>query len=278
MGGLVWLASYPKSGNTWARIFLHNLIRGTDESYDINKINVLSAGDSNVDWYEDFLDKPAEKCTEEEIAPLRPKVHQKIADLTPGLVFIKTHNALVEDRGTPMITVPLTAGAIYIVRNPLDVTISYSHHLGKDLDGTIKQMNRRGASSANSDKQVYQVMSSWSEHVMSWTKKHHPSMFVMRYEDMLEEPLKTFGNLAEFLYLRPTRKQLERAIENASFDKLRLQEEEHGFVERPEGAQRFFREGRAGQWRDVLSRKQVRAIVRVHHEQMARFDYLPEGE
>ncbi len=57
MGGIVWLASYPKSGNTWARAFLHNLIFNSEESYDINKINLLSVGDSAREWYEEFLSK-----------------------------------------------------------------------------------------------------------------------------------------------------------------------------------------------------------------------------
>jgi hypothetical protein len=64
-------------------------------------------------------------------------------------------------------------------------------------------------------------------------------------------------------------------IERSSFERLQSQEEQMGFVEKPEAAQRFFREGRAGQWKDVLTAAQVRRIVREHGEQMRRFGYLP---
>ena len=65
MGGLVWLASYPKSGNTWTRNFLHNILRGggdEDESYDINKMTGLTTWDSGKQWYQPHLDDPIEDC------------------------------------------------------------------------------------------------------------------------------------------------------------------------------------------------------------------------
>ena len=140
MGGIVWLASYPKSGNTWVRAFLHNLIIKTKESYDINQINLLSMGDSARAWYEEFLGKTRDSRPEE-IAAARPRVHAKIAGLTDGLIFVKTHNALVTHAGTPMVTPELTAGAIYIIRNPLDTVVSMSHYFNMDLDSAIAVMN-----------------------------------------------------------------------------------------------------------------------------------------
>jgi hypothetical protein len=77
----------------------------------------------------------------------------------------------------------------------------------------------------------------------------------------------------------PTRpsppEQLETAIARSSFDNLRAQEEQDGFRERPEQSERFFRDGRSDQWREVLTGHQVARIVRNHGEQMARFGYLP---
>lgn len=86
----------------------------------------------------------------------------------------------------------------------------------------------------------------------------------MRYEDMLAEPQKTFGALARHLLFTPSDEQLAEAIDRSSFKRLREQEEKAGFKERPEEAERFFRDGRAGQW-----------IVDAHGEQMQRFGYLP---
>ena len=116
---------------------------------------------------------------------------------------------------------------------------------------------------------------SWSKHVLSWTRNPNPALFVMRYEDMLDDPVASFGALARHLLLYPTPQQLSRAVEQSSFAVLRQQEEEKGFRERSPKAEKFFRVGRAGQWREVLTTQQIDRIVEAHGEQMQRFGYLP---
>jgi hypothetical protein len=97
----------------------------------------------------------------------------------------------------------------------------------------------------------------------------------MRYEDMLSAPTKTFGGLARHLLLNPRPEQLALSIERSSFANLRSQEEKEVFQEKSEKADRFFREGRAGQWKKVLSAKQIERIVSDHRIQMDRFGYPP---
>jgi hypothetical protein len=99
----------------------------------------------------------------------------------------------------------------------------------------------------------------------------------MRYEDMLEKPLSTFGGLVKFLGIDAPRARIERAIKLSSFRVLQEQERRHGFRERSPVAAAFFREGKAGQWRKALSREQAAAIVAAHRPQMERFGYVPEG-
>ena len=111
--------------------------------------------------------------------------------------------------------------------------------------------------------------------MLSWTRKPHRAIYVMRYEDMLAEPKKTFGALARHLLFKPNDEQLADAIDRSSFERLREQEEKEGFRERPKKAERFFREGRSDQWKDVLTPAQVQRIVDEHGEQMQRFGYLP---
>jgi hypothetical protein len=98
----------------------------------------------------------------------------------------------------------------------------------------------------------------------------------MRYEDLLAEPSETFAALARHLLIDFTPRQLRKAIERSSFARLQAQEREKGFRERPKvSVQNFFREGRAGQWKEVLTPAQVERIVQDHGEQMRRFGYLP---
>jgi len=124
---------------------------------------------------------------------------------------------------------------------------------------------------------VTQILGSWSTHVASWADTADPAILVVRYEDMLEKPLKAFGKIASLAGLGGNRKRLQRAIRNSSFQNLSRLERRDGFVEVSDKTKRFFRKGRANQWRDVLDRDQVARIVNAHREQMARFKYIPHG-
>lgn len=276
MGAIIWLASYPKSGNTWTRAFLHNLLMNPKEPADINALNRFCLGEDKAQYYTQFESRPLTELTFKEVMALRPKVHQLLTEAFPDSVFVKTHNFLGEIEGVPLVTMEHTAGAIYIVRNPLDVVISYSHHYGVDIDTAIEQMNNPLMGTPTTEMVVRQVYGSWSMNVQSWTQVPMPSLHVMRYEDMYSQPFQTFATVARFLGLNPPRERLQKAIDNSSFKALQRQERQHGFIERSANS-RFFREGRPGQWRKALSEEQIARIVEAHREQMARFDYIPQG-
>lgn len=279
--GIVWITSFPKSGNTWTRTFLHNLTRlqsGDQEEQDINELNRFTTWEVNKQYYTKLLGyEPDVEKHRNEIAAVRPKVQEMIADELEGLVFIKTHHALVMDRGYPVINTAVTSGAIYIVRNPLDVAISYAHHMNGSIDDAIGAMGIENTETDGSKKAVYEIYGSWSQHVWSWTRNPHRAIYVMRYEDMLAEPEKTFSGLASHLLLDATPEQIKEAIERSSFNKLKEQEEKEGFREKPKQAKQFFREGRAGQWREILTPAQIDQIINDHGEQMRRFGYLTDS-
>jgi len=275
MGAIVWLASYPKSGNTWLRAFLHNLLRNPQEGYDINKLDDFTLGESAYGWYRRFDERSLEAYSDAEVAALRPKVHQFLTTIFPDSIFVKTHCAVMEDHGVPTVTFDVTAGAIYVVRNPLDVAISYSHHLGTSLDATIHYMAKSRAQVPASNNHVHELLGSWSEHVESWTAKPSKALHIVRYEDMLMKPQSAFGGITRFLGLKVPRDRLERAIARSSFRVLQEQERRHGFKEKGEFADRFFREGKSGQWRKVITPAQADRVVTAHSQQMGRFGYLP---
>lgn len=277
--GILWIASYPKSGNTWTRALLNNLlkiIQDEDEGapQDINRMNEYTIWDISAKPYEKILGKPPKEVDRADIAKTRPQVQEQIAERTEGLAMVKTHHALVLDRGTPTINFAVTSGAIYIVRNPLDVAISFANHLGASIDRAIEEMSIRNLETGVSETSVYEVYGSWTQHVESWTRKPHRAIYVMRYEDMLETPNETFGGLARHLLLNPKPEQLQLAIDRSSFEELRAQEEKDGYREKPDSAEKFFRSGKAGEWKEKLTRRQVRRVVQAHHEQMKRFGYL----
>ncbi len=275
MGQIVWIASYPKSGNTWLRAFLHNYLRDADAPYDINRLTELTTGESSAARYRRHDPRPASRYSVADVQRLRPLVHRELAEAQPGIVYVKTHNALLVVEGVQTITRDVTAGAIYILRDPRDVAISYGRHLDRPLDEIIALMADVEAATGGTDEKVYERLSSWSAHVHFWTRCPHRTLHVMRYEDMVAAPEAAFGGLVRFLGGEPPEARLARAVRFSDFAELSSQEQARGFAEQPERSSgRFFRTGRAGQWREVLSRAQAARIERDHGEVMRRFGYI----
>jgi hypothetical protein len=206
---------------------------------------------------------------------MRPLVHRDLMATRPDLVFVKTHNAALSVAGIPLITPEVTAARIYILRDPRDVAISYSRHLGLTLDDTIAFMANPKAATGGTDHEVYELLSTWSAHVESWTSGVDPTLHLLRYEDLIETPEASFGGLIEFLGQVPPKERLSRAINFSAFPELQSQERRAGFIERPaQSTAPFFGSGRPGRWREVLSAAQRRRIERDHTPIMARFGYL----
>ena len=276
MGGLVWLASYPKSGNTWMRSFLHNLFLNPAEPVSINEMMAFCVSEPAATHYLRRVGKPWNETTPEDVMKVRAAVHADFTFASPDSVFVKTHNYLGDFFGRPLINMNVTAGAIYMVRNPLDVVLSARKHFNRTTDETIEMMSDPRAGTSLSASQAPEIFTSWSNHVRSWTTTPSPGLLVLRYEDMLSEPEKTFGTVARFLGLNPPEERLKKAIHFSSFKVLKDLEEKGGFLEKPEHADAFFRKGQIGQWREDLTDAQVRRIISDHREQMERFGYIPE--
>lgn len=275
MGAVVWLASYPKSGNTWMRAFLHNLLRNAMEPMDINALDQFCLGESQGYWYQHVGGKPHQEFSDAEIAALRPKAHGAFVAAHPDSVFVKTHNRMGSWLDVPLVTMEHTAGAIYVVRNPLDLVLSVADHFGQNIDQAIDQLADPDARSVTDAVNVYEIYGTWSQHVQSWTAEQSPGLHVVRYEDLLAKPAQSFRNVARFLGLNPNKDRLERAMRFSSFKSLRAQEDHKGFRERSQHSAKFFRAGTAGQWRKHLSQAQVTRIVNDHRTVMERFRYVP---
>ncbi len=275
MGGILWLSSYPKSGNTWLRAYLANYFHNPPRPLPINKLPDHALGDNFLIHYEQFSGKKAEDLTPEDIATLRPKVHEWFAQSRGDTVLVKTHNACILADGQPLITPSSTAGAIYVIRNPLDVAVSFASHYQVTPERAVELLCDESHILPAIPGQITQILLSWSGHVRSWIRAPKMHLHVMRYEDMQEKPVKTFRGLSKFLGLPDDKERAKRAIKFSSFRELKKQEDASGFVEaRPDGKARFFRQGKAGAWRGVLTDEQVARLIEAHGEIMTEFGYL----
>lgn len=284
MSGFYWLASYPKSGNTWVRSFLWCLLRGADK-IDLNELFTGGIASSR-EWVEDGLGIDISLLTHSEIDRLRPLAYQTLArDLDTEKVPVNTFQRLrkVHDAYTihqtqePLFPTNATAGAIYLVRNPLDVVISWANHARVDLQTAVDQINNPEHSLASTTNrqvnQLRQILSTWSNHSMGWLNASVPKI-VLRYEDLQDDPVAAFTAIVAFLGVSASEAQIVDALTASSFETLQLQEMEFGFREKPAGVKQFFRKALVGEWQSLLSKQQIESVVRVNCEAMARFGYL----
>ncbi|HXQ16148.1 MAG TPA: sulfotransferase domain-containing protein [Caulobacteraceae bacterium] len=285
MTGLVWLASYPKSGNTWFRLLVANL-SATDAPTDINAMGErggIASARGEFD-YHTLLESGL--MTHDEIEALRPRVYEllgKEGQDPHDARLLKAHDAyLMTPLGEPMLRA--AGGAIVIVRDPRDIAASLANHRRTTIDEAIVFMGDRNAVfSANprsQPQQLRQRLLDWSGHVASWLDQADIPVHLVRYEDLQSDPLTTFTAAMAFAGRTPDRAALERAIEYSRFERLQAQERERGFVEwrSRNAATLFFRRGQSQGWRSELNAEQVRRIESVHGSMMARLGYRPSAE
>ncbi len=277
MGKIVWLASYPKSGNTWVRMFLNSYFWGQEGRQDLNRLDLSTYGGSSKSSYRQVTSRDVDALSDQEIMALTPNAHTFIASKHDRFVFVKTHNLLSTYYDIPLITPSVTHSALYILRNPLDMVLSVADHFGLDLDRAIDFLNDPNGSTAPNETMVRQIFCSWKMNAKTWTEQSPFPVMVVRYEDLHDQPQESFTKILDFLGANPDPKQVARAVKQSSFKALRSMEKRDGFTERSRHSKAFFRVGKTGQWKSKLTSDQVNRIVRPNADLMKKFGYLPLG-
>ena len=280
---MIWLASYPKSGNTWFRIFLSNLLSDKDEEVDINALYSTPIASSRY-MFEESLALESSCFSHDEIDMMRPDFYRNVSsEIAPGEKnYHKIHDAFTKNLNGEWIFPPeVTFCALYFMRNPLDVAVSAANHFACTTDKSIENMNDPQFALAESKytlhAQLRQILLTWSEHALSWINSP-VNVLVVRYEDMKFDTFNTFRKTVEFMGLDKTDEKIKDAINKSSFETLQKQEIQNGFKEKLQNAKLFFRKGEAGDWRNHLSPSQVRKLLDSHSEVMELYGYLKNGK
>ena len=293
MRPIVWLASYPKSGNTWLRLLLANL--GRDEPASINAIHSEGGTASGRRRFDETFLFASGLLSHAECDRLRPALYRDLAQrddlpshvdaaVLPGLRFIKTHDAWTKtDAGEPLLGGAVAARlAVLIVRDPRDLAASLANHNSQPLDDAIAAMARADSAVAGADDrqalQLRQQLRGWSGFNGSWLDQCDVPVHLLRYEDLLADTVGELRRVLAALDLALDPALLQRAADLSDFAGLQAQEERSGFREAPVrlGEGRFFRSGRAGGWRQELTPAQAARIEADHAAMMRRCGYLPE--
>jgi hypothetical protein len=280
MKRFVWLASYPKSGNTWFRAFLSNFLHDGDEPLSLDRL--IDCGPASARGpFDAAVGYPSGEMKPDEIELLRPEVYRHQARNATGRLYWKAHDAytLLRD-GRPLFPPEATDCALYFVRNPLDVCVSFAHHAGGEFDRVIARMGDPAACFGATDRaqthQLRQRLLTWSGHVLSWRAPPGVRVKVIRFEDMKQRPDETFADAVRFLGLPDDARRTRKAIAFSAFAELSRQERQSGFAEKTAAASAFFRQGETGSWRKELSRAQAQRLITDHAEVMRQMGYLDE--
>jgi len=282
--GYWYLASYPKSGNTWCRVFITELQRLAAESaaqeLNLNRDIETGAIASSRHWLDDQLGVNSCDLSFAELDPLRGRAGESAWLFAEGERFHKVHDAFKspDSRGRAVVSTAGCRGVVYILRHPEDVVVSLSHFFSWPMDRCVDYLLDPTAALVPGERQggnqVRQHMGRWDQHVRSWADQSELPVLVIRYEDMLSKGAETFMALATFLDLPAEPELVEQALANTSIEKLKkLEEQVGGFAEKPEGCERFFRSGRTGEGAEQLSIEQRKRLAKGLAEVMERFHY-----
>lgn len=272
---IVWLASYPKSGNTWVRCFLEAYVLG---EVDINDLvisipddmaarHLIGDGSNPIEYPVDIqaLTRPT--------ALLR-LVRQYEANKIQGVpLFVKTHNAHMLANGIEALPSSLTKATVYLIRDPRDVVVSFSKHMGADLDKGIEWfLDKYRVLEDKRGTKMTDFISSWPRNAASYCNADSHNVMVVRFEDLKLDPVKWFTHILEHSGIEPDLERVKQAIKTVDISKLRKQEKDKGFRESsPHAENKFFGKGKAGGWKDVLTPAQARKIEKGCKSMMNRY-------
>lgn len=276
---ILWLASYPKSGNTWFRAFLSALMTGGEaEINDLKTDGIFSSRET----FDLVTDVNSRDLYDGEVKSMIADVYRNVALEKDALSIIKIHDAFERDLlDKTIVPEDVTHCALYFIRNPLDIAGSLANHLQFSMQEAVDMLRDDNACMAcqpgnlNKNIQLSQHLSRWSHHVNSWTSMPSFPVCVIRYEDMLDNSFETFDKALRFIGWQYPDHEIRRAIAVASFDNLSNQEAEKGFKEKAKKSPKFFRSGTKDNWKTELTTAQVGAIVQNNESLMAKYQYLP---
>jgi len=285
---IIWLSSYPKSGNTWLRFYIISLLMGRKTELNLNHLKAII----NYPHSSQFMNLVSNLFDLDEISKNWINSQKKI-NSDKNLRFFKTHNMLGKFKGYPFTNAENTLGTIYIVRDPRNVITSLKNHysLSNYIEAKEFLFNENKILTLSEDqKSLYlkskkfplaQFVGSWKSHYLSW-KNMKKNYLIVRYEDLIENSIEEFTRVAEFvgnlLNLKFTKDQIYNAINSSSFEKLKKMEDDHGFAEsnvNKDGKRnKFFFLGPNNDWRKLLEKTIINDIEKKFEKEMKELKYI----
>ena len=280
---IIWISSYPKSGNTWVRSLLSAYLYSENGIFNfdyLKKINQFPSKSYFKFFMKDFTD--IKNVSDYWIAA------QDRINVNQDVKFFKTHSALCSLAGNSFTNKANTKAAIYVVRDPRNVITSFSHHYSINLDEAYKRLINNqfmiySSEPDHSDFGTATILGSWSSHYKSWKKIKFAPILIIKYEDLIMDTQKTFLKIINFLSkiidVKIDETKINNVINSCSFEVLSKKENEEGFRESVKSTKdnsiiKFFNMGKKNKWEKLLDQKIENKIRKEFFEEMKELNYL----
>ena len=277
---IIWIASYPKSGNTWLRSIITSLLYTTDGIFDfklIKKIKQFPTRNQFQEFTKNFNDI-------NEISKFWLLAQDKI-NLTEEIKFFKTHNLNCAVNKNSFTNKSHTLGTIYVVRDPRNLVNSIKNHYNKGNDEEAKNflISKKILSRVPKDNEadIATLLGSWSDHYNFWTKKNS-NLLLIKYEDLILDTKKELERiiiyLKKFMTVEINPEKIKNILSTTSFDHLKNLENKGLFNENVYDSKknkiRFFNKGPSNDWTKVLDKKIQDDIEKIFYKEMKELGYV----
>ena len=277
---IIWIASYPKSGNTWLRSIITSLLYTTDGIFDfklIKKIKQFPTRNQFQEFTRNFNDI-------NEISKFWLLAQDKI-NLTEEIKFFKTHNLNCAVNKNSFTNKSHTLGTIYVVRDPRNLVNSIKNHYNKGNDEEAKNflISKKILSRVPKDNEadIATLLGSWSDHYNFWTKRNS-NLLLIKYEDLILDTKKELERiiiyLKKFMTVEINPEKIKNILNTTSFDHLKDLENKGLFNENVYDSKknkiRFFNKGPSNDWTKVLDKKIQDDIEKIFYKEMKELGYI----
>ncbi len=276
---IIWLASYPKSGNTWMRMFLKSYFMKSDEKFSLEGSILDSFKPQGFPDQKLLEHLKVDYYKFEEIVK-NWETMQDYINLNKRTNFVKTHSAMCTVGPYKFTSLRNTKGGVYMVRDPRDVIVSLSDHMGLDLEQTYHHISSSYSFEypLSGDRRYEKsLMGTWSDHYKSWKNYKSSKILIIKYEDMILNEINTFKKVINYLKeiddIEFDNDKFTKALKQTQFNELQKLEKAEGFSEKGKG-KLFFRKGKIGTWKDEVPSKIINKIEKLFKNEMEELGYL----
>ena len=279
---IIWISSYPKSGNTWVRALLSSYFYSKDGNFHFDLLEHIKEFPKHSDYLNEIsVYKNLPEIAKEWI-PAQRKLNIKHNNST---FFLKTHSAICNVEGSRFTDKENSIGAIYVVRDPRNVILSLSNHFDLSIEKSLEMICNKKQIITNPTKENryigFTVLSDWQNHYRTWKNCKLIEVKIVKYENLILSPKNTFIGILnfinKFMQVDIDEDRIKNVIMSTEFSKLQQSENKYGFKESSNMSgfnKKFFNLGPKNNWKNLLKKEIKEKIENHFKEEMKELGYL----